>query len=172
MFDNIALDDIIMAFFPCTMFQENNALLFRGVANQFQSVSDEYKLRYVHERHKTLHEMYERFTELCMVAIARGLKLIIENPYTQPHYLTRYFPIEPALIDMDRTIRGDKFKKPTQYWFINCKLQNNFIFEPQEIIDTEIIERLTGGNRQARRSEITPEYARRFIREFVIAQNL
>lgn len=166
-FDKISLNDVVIAFFPCTLFQENNVLWFTGKVYQQANYTDMQKLEVAYERHKELCYMYERFTELCMVAIARGIKLIIENPYTQPHYLTRYFPIEPTLIDMDRRTRGDWLRKPTQYWFINCKPQNNMLFEPEIIQEYGIVNKIKGSNRQRKRSEIKPEYANRFIREFI-----
>ena len=42
--------------------------------------------------------------------------MVLENPYTQQHYLVRYFPIKPKIIDKDRTKDGDYYKKPTQYF--------------------------------------------------------
>lgn len=40
--------------------------------------------------HNELHELYELISMLVVVAEKRGLQMIIENPYTQPHYLTSY----------------------------------------------------------------------------------
>ena len=54
----------------------------------------------------------------------RGLKLIVENPYTTIHYLYNNFPYKPSVIDKNRQLRGDYFKKPTQYWFVNCEHTN------------------------------------------------
>lgn len=97
--------------------------------------------------------------------------MIVENPCTKPHYLTTYFPIKPALIDQDRLKNGDYYKKPTQYWFVNCKPEQNMFFEALEFVQTENIERQTGKqeiNRAVRRSLIHPQYARRFIKSFVL----
>lgn len=100
---------------------------------------------------------------------------MIENPYNnQQHYLTRYFPIEPKIIDKDRSLRGDYYKKPTQYWFINFEPKHNFIFEP--LIHTEkktvkgVKKSVSGLDRQVERSMIHPQYANRFIREFILEQ--
>ena len=94
--------------------------------------SDEEKLMIDLKLHEELHRNYELITELAIIAKRRNLRLIIENPYSSQHYLTRYWCLKPSLIDYDRTDRGDIYKKPTQYWFINCKPSNNFIFEAQE----------------------------------------
>lgn len=99
---------------------------------------------------------------------------MIENPYTQPHYLTGYWPIRPALIDNNRRERGDYMRKPTQYFFINMQPQNNFIFEPMTIQEYRRHDYMTakdGQTRAERRSEMSPDYANRFIREFLIKED-
>ena len=100
---------------------------------------------------------------------------MIENPYTQPHYLTQFWPVKPALIDRDRRERGDRMKKPTQYFFINFEPANNLVFDPMPVRKTQAVMYLNSksGNRTRyeQRSEITPEYANRFIREFLIKED-
>ena len=99
----------------------------------------------------------------------KKLKLIIENPYSTNHYLVQYFPIKPKLIDLDRRERGDFFKKPTQYWFINCEPSYNidalFIVQNIQRINKRIND-LPFGSKE--RSEISPEYAEQFIEEFIL----
>ena len=173
-FDNIAKDDLILAFFPCTHFQENNAILLRGEANQFKHKNLEDKLIYSMNRHKELSQMYELISMLFLTVIRRGLRMIVENPYTQPHYLTAYWCAKPTIIDKDRRENGDYYKKPTQYWFINLEPKNNFLFEPIEWVEPQRIEYQTnqnGINRQVLRSMIHPQYANRFIRERIIDAN-
>ena len=65
--------------------------------------------------------------------------MIVENPYTQQHYLVRYFPIKAKIIDKDRTQNGDYYKKPTQYFFINCEPEMNIIFEPLEWVEKKVL---------------------------------
>ena len=134
-FDTIQDEDLIIAFYPCTLFNHNNVLLFSGENYQHKHASIVNKLEYSMKRHIELHNMYEWLCKLCILALKRNLKLIIENPYTQPHYLTNYFPIQPAIIDKNRRINGDYYKKPTQYFFINTEPKNNFIFEPIDFIE-------------------------------------
>ena len=97
--------------------------------------------------------------------------MIVENPYTQPHYLTTYFPIKPTIIDKDRTMNGDYYKKPTQYWFVNCQPEQYMFFEPLEYVETHTIahaEKLgIGKNRTVNRSMMHPQYARRFIKSYI-----
>ena len=171
-FDDFTEDDIVLAFFPCTLFQENNVLLFNGHASQFKNYTDEQKLRYVIDRHKQLNEMYTLLSELCLIALERGLKLVVENPAMPPHYLNLYWPMEPSLIDKDRRDDGDYYKKPTQYWFFNCKPKSNLVFEPlQDTGKTWIVNKQKssdGISRQVKRSMIHPQYARRFIMRYLL----
>ena len=96
--------------------------------------------------------------------------MIVENPYTQPHYLTMHFPIKPRIIDKDRTENGDFYKKPTQYWFVNFEPEQNMFFEPLEPVEVMNIEKAKNENgidRVVKRSLIHPQYAKRFIRSFI-----
>ena len=164
-----------MAFFPCTRFEDQILLGFRGEMYQFKEWSDEQKLEYDLKLHDELHELYIKVTQLALIAIRKGLRLIIENPYTEQHYLARYWALRPKLIDKDRRRRGDYYKKPTQYFFINHEPNHNFIMEPMVFHEgwspVEFAHRNTGvakSNRQVARSMISKDYANRFIREFIL----
>ncbi len=150
------------------MFQENNFLWFTGNVYQLQNAAIEKKLHIVLERHKKLHNNYEVLTMLCLLAIRKKFKLVIENPQTQPHYLNLFWCIKPSIIDKDRHKHGDYFKKPTQYWFINFEPYYNFYFENQVIIKRKKINKLKGKNRQRKRSMISDEYADWFVRTHLI----
>lgn len=165
-FGSFSEQDILFAFFPCVRFENQILLSFRGEQRQLMGKSDEEKLMIDLKLHEELHRNYELITELAIIAKRRNLRLIIENPYSSQHYLTRYWCLKPSLIDYDRTDRGDIYKKPTQYWFINCKPSNNFIFEAQEAKEIRRISYENGNSPQ--RSMITHEYANRFIREFLL----
>lgn len=79
--------------------------------------------------------------------------MVIENPYTQPHYLTIYWCIKPTIIDKDRTQNGDYYKKPTQYWFINCEPKYNLVFEALEYTERKVIETVTGTGKICQKTE-------------------
>lgn len=128
--------------------------------------SQKQKLEYDLKLHLELSLFYEMVTKLAIVCLDKGLKLVIENPYSSQHYLVRYWSLSSDFVDNDRTLRGDKFKKPTQYWFINCNPSYNVIFEPQ-IIHKEY-KTIEYCSNKVERSMITPEYANRFIREFLL----
>ena len=63
--------------------------------------------------HEELHRNYLLISQLAVLCIRKNLRLIIENPITQPHYLTLYWCLQPKVIDKDRTLNGDYMKKPT-----------------------------------------------------------
>ena len=108
--------------------------------------------------------MYELITKLAIVCLRKKLKLMIENPYSSQHYLNRYWAIKPKLIDDDRTMRGDYYKKPTQYWFFNFDPSNNLILEGVDIKKQILV----NYQNKVNRSMISKDYANRFIREFLI----
>lgn len=165
-FDDIMPSDLIVAFFPCTRFEDQVLLSFRGQNSGMRGFSQKQKLEYDLKLQLELSLFYEMVTKLAIVCLDKGLKLVIENPYSTQHYLVRYWSLPSTFVDNDRTLRGDKFKKPTQYWFINCKPSYNVIFEPQ-IIHKEY-KTIECCSNKVERSMITPEYANRFIREFLL----
>jgi hypothetical protein len=170
-FDKIGKDDLILAFFPCTRFEAKIPLAFRGQSTQQKNWTDEQKLEYSMKLHNELHELYELISKLVVVAIRKGLKMVIENPYTQPHYLTTYWCLKPTIIDKDRTQNGDYYRKPTQYWFINFEPKHNLVFESLEYVETRTIGRVTGTDTTSRKTErslMHPQYANRFIRQYLI----
>lgn len=171
-FDKISQDDLILAFFPCTRFEARVPLLFRGEAYQQKSWNDIEKLEYSIQLQNQLTELYNLLSKLVIVCKRKCLKMVIENPYTQPNYLTTYWCLKPDIIDMDRTKNGDCYKKPTQYWFINCKPKNNLVFECIDYVEQIKIENLFGTKKEdvIKRSMIHPQYANRFIRQYLIEQ--
>ena len=171
-FDNISTEDVIMAFFPCTKFEDQAILGFRGDRFQMANYTDKQKLEYDIVQHSELHRNYTIITMLAIICIDRDFKLIIENPYSAQHYLTRYWAIKPMVIDKDRRENGDIYRKPTQYWFIGTKPKFNIVFEALDYVETVIaLQKIKGKDwkrREVLRSEIHPQYANRFIRKYLI----
>lgn len=142
---------------------------------QQQNWDDLKKLKYSMKLHDELHELYELISMMVCVCIEKGLRIVIENPYTQPHYLTTYWCIKPTLIDRDRSLNGDYYKKPTQYWFVNCEPETNFIFEPTENVETYVVDGKRNRDdisKKVERSLMHPQYANRFIRQKIIDDEL
>lgn len=174
-FDQIGNNDICMAFFPCTRFEAKIPLMMRGEAYQQKKWTDIRKLEYSITLQKELNELYILLSKMSIICLKKGFPMIIENPYTQPHYLRTYWCMKPALIDLDRTENGDYYKKPTQYWFLNCKPKQNLVFEPIEYVKVRTIDNVKGGentNRKVERSLMHPQYADRFIRQYILPEKI
>lgn len=169
-FDKMKPDDLILAFFPCTRFEAQILLWFRGDAKQLKKFTDIEKLEKCLSLHKELSNNYELITKLAIIILKRGLRMVFENPYSVQHYLTKYWCLKPSLIDQDRTENGDYFKKPTQYWFIGFEPKNNLVFEALEYVEPIKQIDLWGTKKEdvAMRSMIHPQYANRFIRQYLI----
>lgn len=163
-FNSINESDLIIAFFPCVRFEAQIIMNFRGDAFGMDKWPLIKKMELDLKLHKELHELYCLITKLVIVCVRRKIPLIIENPYSTQHYLSRYWSLKPKIIDVDRREMGDYYKKPTQYWFINCEPKNNFIFEG---IDVKISKRVEDAN-TVERSMISKDYANRFIREYIL----
>ena len=101
--------------------------------------------------------------------------MIVENPYTQPHYLTMFFPVEPRVIIRDRSEEGDYFTKPTQFFFMNCEPEQNVILTPLERVDRVLHNNPSnlkdGKNVQVKRSLMHPQFAERFIKIYILTKD-
>lgn len=166
-FDNITQNDLIIAFFPCVRFEDQIQMHFRGTATQMKNWTEEQKLENDLKLHRELANLYELITKLAIVCLKRKIPLIIENPYSTTHYLVKYWAIPATIIDMNRTVRGDYYKKPTQYWFIGLEPKQNMVLEAYTVNDKKTIEQVYN---KTERSLIAPEYANRFIREFILEE--
>lgn len=171
-FDSITTDDMIIAFFPCTRFEAYTPLLARAESNQLRNIGLEQKLEYSRRIFNEVNHMYQLWIKMWLICLRGGLRLVCENPCTQPHILTQFFPVKPSVIHKDRTLYGDYYKKPTQYWFLNCSPRNNFLFENLQSCCSDIkrIDAIAGSGkkRAIERSMISSKYANRFIREHII----
>lgn len=157
--------DMILAFFPCTRFEAQCNMMMLGNQYQLQQWGDEKKLKYNLYLHDQLSRNYQTVTKLAIVCMNRGLKMIMENPYSGSHYLTRNWSLKPKVIDNNRRDDGDWYKKPTQYWFVNCEPKNNELNEPIEPVEQRSVEDFR--NNLKARSEIHPQYAERFIKRHI-----
>lgn len=178
-FDEITTDDLILAFFPCIRFENQIMLHFRGQAAQQKNWTLEQKMSYDMNLLDEVNTMYKYVNYLFIVCIRKGLRLVMENPYSEEHFLRRYWCYLPSIIDKDRRENGDYYKKPTQYWFLNCEPKNNLLWEaiPYNAIECKDAIRMmnkcdfqkTGANsKKEARSMIHPDYANRFIRQYLI----
>lgn len=161
-FDNILQDDLIFAFFPCTYFCGHNEMFFCGTTYNYRQLTKPAVLDKIIERAQLRNDYYITLLKFCRVVESRGLRAIIENPYNAHHYWRFNFPYKPAVIDMNRRLKGDNYKKPTQYLFINCKPTGKMSVQMDKPM--EYVMEAKGINR----SLISPEYAHNFICDHIL----
>lgn len=173
-FDGIGKDDLIMAFFPCIYFEAMQANYYRVVGcNNLSFLPTKEKYNTVISRIKKRERYYVLLYKFFGICEFKGFRMIFENPSTQPHYLLHPANFIPyTFIDRDRRRRGDYFKKPTAYWFVNCIPSHGESYQkPKEI--KNIVKTKSGaepGICSEERSMISPDYARNFICDFIIGK--
>lgn len=167
-FEKINKEDLIIAFFPCVRFSKQITMEFLQQPLHYKKKPMVQRLEYAIKLENERCKLWDLLCKLIIIVEKNNLKLIIENPYSSQHYLTRYFFIKPSIIDFDRTERGDYFEKPTQYWFINCEpsYNTNALFKEQIICTKKRVLDFASGSKE--RSEISPQYALQFIEEFIL----
>ena len=184
-FDDFTEDDLIMAFFPCIRFENQVMLWFRGQSASQKNWSLKEKMLHCMKLQSELTTNYYLVNKLFIICMDRKLKLILENPYSEEHYLRRYWCFPAKIVDSDRRVRGDYFKKPTQYWFMNIEPKNNLVMEVSndnaiKHMATDSVRWISSGvmkrevgiecSQKTARSMIHPQYANRFIREFILGE--
>lgn len=171
-FDKMTNDDLILAFFPCIFFCESNTINFRLDAYNYRKLDIRGKTEQIIKRSKSRDYFFQLATKMVCIVIERDLRMIIENPYQAQSYMCNNFIFPPTVIDKDRTLRGDYFKKPTGYWFINCV--NTYGQSIQQDKERKIIRKCKSAPSQGlcseERSLISPDYARNFICDFIIGK--
>lgn len=163
-FAEIKKDDLVVAFFPCTYFSDQSQLISRGDSFGMKDFSQYEKLERSMKDMNVRAGFYQTLCRLCMIAERKHFKLIIENPYGKVNFLKQFFPIKPGLIIKNRMMWGDFFKKPTQFFFINCI--PNFFLERISAPCTENnpIEKNHGFSR----SRISSRFAENFIESVIL----
>lgn len=172
-FDTISKDDLIIAFFPCIYFSSNNSVHFDGSWTTYKQRGwTELQINeYIIGRSRERQHFYELLLKFFSVCTMKGIRLIVENPYSGLHYLHSNFPYKPKVIDHNRQLRGDYFKKPTQYWFHNCEPTIGYSYtEPKETKKSHSLSGSKGGLCNEERSLMSPDYARNFICDFIIGK--
>lgn len=172
-FDNIKQDDLIMAFFPCIYFETMQMTYY-----SFDCLNNRHKEQYDRvkdaiERLQLRSYFHSLLYKMVYIVEKNQLKLIIENPATKPNYLidTQNFP-KPQVIDNNRMLRGDYFRKPTAYWYFNCTPTKGFSFQNDK--EQKTIKKCKSGIKAGlcseERSMISPDYARNFICDFILGK--
>lgn len=150
--------------------------------------------RYSQERFY-FYDVALKMTAVCQI---KGLRMIMENPWHPTNFTNHFWFMRTTLIDKDRTRRGDYFRKPTAYWFVNCENTFGETYQQTPISKIKTITAGSGAARTAKlkketmskeeyqdkfkghesktglcdeeRSMISPDYARNFICDFIIGK--
>ena len=171
-FDNISEDDLILAFFPCIYFNATSQMAFSYGYTNYRKMDFKQKTDAILERSENREKFFRLCVKMHTVAHIKGLRLIMENPWSEQTFLKANFVYAPTLVDMNRRKRGDYFVKPTAYWFVNCKPTHGETYiKPKEF---KSIMTSKGANNAGicseERSMISHDYARNFICDFIIGK--
>ena len=171
-FDKMTKDDLIMAFFPCIYFCAMSQVAFSFEYTNYRKLNVMQKAQKILERSANREKFFGLAVKMFAVAMDKGLRLIMENPWSEQTFLKANFVQAPSLVDKNRMLRGDYFVKPTAYWYINCEPTSGFSFqndkEKKTILNTKGASK--AGICSEDRSMISPDYARNFICDFVLGK--
>lgn len=162
-----------MAFFPCIYFETMSMMYF-----DCSTLNNRHKEMYERiddaiERLETRTKFHGLLYKMVRICLKNKLRLVIENPATTPNYIvgTQNF-FKPTIVDKDRTMRGDYFKKPTAYWFFGCEPTYGMTIQKDKKVcrveDAKSAPR--AGLCSEERSMISPDYARNFICDFILGK--
>lgn len=171
-FDNIRPDDLILAFFPCTYFCAPSQINFTWGSFNYRAMSIKQKTEEIIARNNQRAYFYEMAIEMFAVAGERGLRLIMENPWSENTYLKANFIFPPTIVDTNRMLRGDYRVKPTAYWFLNCTptYGKSIQLDKQKKTHAMCKRSRMPGICSEERSMFSPDYARNFICDFILGK--
>lgn len=171
-FDNITSEDLILAFFPCIYFCAMSQVHMSFGAVNYRCLSQREKTDKILERSANRESFFRLAVKMISVCIMRNIPIIMENPWSEQTFLKANFVAPPSIIDNNRMLRGDFFKKPTAYWFFNCEPTHGFTFQKDK--EQKIINNCRGGVKAGicseERSMISSDYARNFIFDFILGR--
>ena len=171
-FDNITKDDLIMAFFPCIYFSCMSQMLISYTHRNYVNMTPKERIDNILQRSAKRELFFARAVKMFAIVKDCGLRLIMENPWSEQTFLKQNFPFNPTIIDNNRLLRGDYYVKPTAYWFINCKPTYGKSLQPRKKGKNicQIEPNHMPGICNEERSMISPDYARNFICDFIIGK--
>lgn len=171
-FDKISKDGLIMAFFPCIYFSCLSQMAISWGCTNYRKLTTKQASDEILKRVNNREYFFGLAVKMLTVAKERGLRLIMENPWSQQTYLKANFVMPPSLIDNDRTKRGDFFQKPTAYWYINSEptfgMSLQVSKKKKRVIDCK--SGVKAGICSEERSLISSDYAKNFICDFIIGK--
>lgn len=125
-FDGITEDDLIMAFFPCIYFEALQMTYFMNENINLRNLVKKERYDNIIERAENRKEFYILLYKLVAICDMRNIRLIIENPAVQPHYLLFAMNfIPPTFIDKDRSMISPEYARNFICDFILGKENDN-----------------------------------------------
>ena len=207
LFDTIGKDDLIMAFFPCIKFcSVMEQIQHEDFYDQAQAKRKDFGSEtYFRQKWSVLRkfsqerfQFYDIALKLTAVVQIKGLRMVLENPWHPVNFTNHFWFARTSIIDKDRTRRGDYFRKPTAYWFTNCKPTHGETIQQtpwnkirtitsgsgasktrkkmrgqmtQDELDKRFLQHKSmTGLCDEDRSMISPDYARNFICDFILGR--
>lgn len=171
-FDKITKDDLVMAFFPCVYFCATSQMAFFWSCVNYRKKSTKEASDEILERSVNREYFFRLAVMMLTVAKERGIRFIMENPWSEQTFLKANFVMPPTIVDTNRMERGDYYVKPTAYWFINCEPTHGCTHQNDKkkrtIMTAKVASR--AGLCSEERSMISPDYARNFICDFIIGK--
>ena len=174
-FDTIKPSDLIMAFFPCIYFCSASQLAQTYKYLNYRKLTIHEKTQAILKRQENRTYFLGLLTKLFCIVYERDLRMVVENPATSNFLLLQQNFVEPpTFIDKDRTTRGDIFKKPTAYWFVNLKPTHTRTYQKTPKSKIRKVYDAKSGERAGLCSEarimISNDYARNFICDFILGK--
>lgn len=206
-FNSISQDDLIISFFPCIKFcsvmeQIQHEDFYDAAQKKRKDFGTE---AYYKQKWKTLRnysqerfEFYDLALKMTAVIQIKKLRMIMENPWHPVNFTNHFWFMRTSLIDKDRTLRGDYFRKPTAYWYVNCTPTHGESYQPtpkdkiktitsgsgamrtkrrmSKVLDGDELSKMfidhtsQAGLCDEERSMISPDYARNFICDFILGK--
>jgi hypothetical protein len=172
LFDQVGGEDLILAFFPCIYFCDASTNLFRYSNKNYSKLTIREKTDKILKRGADRQYFLSLLTKMVCICMENGIRMIIENPYNGETFLKTNFVLPPTIVDKDRSLRGDFFRKPTAYWFIGCNNTYGFTEQKNKEVKTICGTKGSGvaGLCGEDRSMLSPDYARNFICDFIIGK--
>ena len=161
-----------MAFFPCIYFCALSQMNISFNCKNYKNYSIREMAEAVLSRSSNREYFFSLAVKMISLAMMKGLRLIMENPWSEQTFLKANFILPPSLVDMNRMQRGDYFIKPTAYWFINCEPGHGFTEQNDKKMKRigDAKKNPVAGMCSEERSMISPDYARNFIYDFILAK--
>lgn len=166
--------DLIMAFFPCIYFSCMSQMAISWGCTNYRKLTTREATEEILKRVKNREYFFCLAVKMLTVAKERGIRLIMENPWSEQTYLKANFVMPPTIVDNNRMLRGDYRVKPTAYWFINSEPTHGYTEQLDKLKEKKTHQSSRGskvaGVCSEERSMISPDYARNFICDFILGK--